>query len=115
MHTCTLQIGPFQLTARPMALVTLTFMRQIALWSFCGSGRGHAVLLLSFKLFDEIPFVCISQEMKRNFKVIQRKHYYHFSPADALVFSCDEQGKEMYNVISLKNTLPYKIAFKVRF
>ncbi|KAK3100204.1 hypothetical protein FSP39_016243 [Pinctada imbricata] len=35
-------------------------------------------------------------------------------PADELVFTSDEQGKDAHNTISLKNTLPYQIAFKVK-
>ncbi|XP_052077845.1 motile sperm domain-containing protein 2-like isoform X2 [Mytilus californianus] len=36
------------------------------------------------------------------------------SPGDELLFTTDETGKETFDVISLKNTLPYAIAYKVK-
>lgn len=36
-----------------------------------------------------------------------------FSPAEELRFVTDEDGKDAHDVISLKNTLPYPIAYKV--
>ncbi|XP_060064841.1 motile sperm domain-containing protein 2-like [Ylistrum balloti] len=36
------------------------------------------------------------------------------SPAEELEFIIDESGKEAYDTISLKNTLPYPIAYKVK-
>ncbi|ESP03679.1 hypothetical protein LOTGIDRAFT_237580 [Lottia gigantea] len=36
------------------------------------------------------------------------------SPAEELEFVVDENGKESYDVISLTNTLPYSIAYKVK-
>jgi hypothetical protein len=36
-----------------------------------------------------------------------------FSPGDELLFTTEETGKETFDIISLKNTLPYSIAYKV--
>lgn len=39
--------------------------------------------------------------------------FWFFSPAEELRFVTDEDGKDAHDVISLKNTLPYPIAYKV--
>lgn len=39
--------------------------------------------------------------------------FWFCSPAEELRFVTDEDGKDAHDVISLKNTLPYPIAYKV--
>lgn len=77
--------------------------------NFCFSLEFAKVLLLLCEkcIHDINPFAKLRLIMI-NFSVFPR-------PAEELEFKPNDSGTDIYDMISLKNTLPYSIAFKVCF